>query len=48
VWVRRLERKGRRRAPIHYPFQGKGNSFVEIKHFENCPKFQTLYVTEPF
>jgi len=33
--------------PIHYPRKGKGTSFAEIKHFGNCPKFQTLYVTEP-
>jgi hypothetical protein len=48
-----VEEKGREEresayftSPIHYPLKGNGNSFAEIKHFGNCPKFQTLYVTE--
>jgi hypothetical protein len=44
-----VQGKGRRRgSPIHYPLKGKGNSFAEIKRFGNCPKFQTLCVTEAF
>jgi hypothetical protein len=35
------------KSAIHNTLKGKGDTIAEIKNFGNCPKFQTLYASEP-